>query len=342
MKKSFPRRLLDSHSDNLKFLGLSVIAFVLVTAGAVAQAQQPKKVPRIGWLSEAYVRSQPSPRNDAFLQGLRDLGYIEGQNVVIEHRSARGKDERLPDLAAELVRLKVELIVALEPPSTRAAKSATDTIPIVMRSTDDPVRTGLITSLARPGGNITGVTSIVTELIGKRLELLKEVVPRNSRIAILWNPDYQAGSGFKEAESEARTLGIQIQSVEVRDPGDFERAFKSATEWRAGGLLPLRSPLIVRQARRIAELAVKNRLPAAYDDREFVDVGGLMSYGTNLADLYRRAATYVDKILKGRKPADLPVEQPMKFEFIINLKAAKQIGLTIPPNVLVRADRVIK
>ena len=316
---------------------------VLLALSFDAQAQQTKKAARIGWLSEAYVRSQPSHRNDAFLQGLRDLGYIEGQNMTIEHRSAQGKDERLPELAAELVRLKVELIVALEPPSARASKSATDTIPIVMRSTDDPVRTGLVASLARPGGNITGVTSIATELIGKRLELLKEVVPRNSRIAILWNPDYKPGaSGFKESESEARTLGIQVQSVEVRDPGDFEKAFKIATEGRAGGILPLRSPLIVRQAKRIAELAVKNRLPAAYDDREVVDVGGLMSYGTDLADLYRRAATYVDKILKGRKPADLPVEQPTKFELVINLKTAKQIGLTIPPNVLARADKVIK
>ena len=321
-------------------VALGTVFFALCLS---AEAQQPKKVPRIGWLSEAYVRSQSSPRNDAFLQGLRDLGYIEGQNIVIEHRSAEGKDNLLPDLAAELVRLKVELIVALEPPSTRAAKSATDTIPIVMRSTADPVRTGLVASLARPGGNITGVTSIATELIGKRLELLKEVVPRNSRIAILWNPDYQAGaSGFKEAESEARTLGIQIQFLEVRNPDQFEKAFKSATERRAGGVLLLRSPLIVRQARRIAKLAVKNRMPAVYDDREFVDVGGLMSYGTDLTDLYRRAATYVDKILKGTKPADLPVEQPMKFELVINLKAAKQIGLTIPPNVLVRADKVIK
>jgi putative ABC transport system substrate-binding protein len=241
------------------------------------------------------------------------------------------------------VRLKVELIVALEPPSARAAKNATDTIPIVMRSTDDPVKTGLVGSLARPGGNITGVTSIATALIGKRLELLREVVPQNSRIAVLWNPDYQAGTaGFLETQSEARTLGIQIQSVEVRGPGEFEKAFKRATEGRAGGILPLRSPLIVRETRRIAELAVKNRLPAVYDDREFVDVGGLMSYGTDLADLYRRAAVYVDKILKGAKPAELPVEQPTKFELIINLKAAKQSGLTIPPNVLARADRVIK
>jgi putative ABC transport system substrate-binding protein len=294
-------------------------------------------------LSEAYVRSHVSARNEAFLRGLADLGYKEGHNIVIEHRSAEGKNDRLEALAAELVQLKVDIIVALEPPSARAAKKATQVIPIVMRSTDDPVRAGFVASLARPGGNITGVTSIATELIGKRLELIKDILPRNSRIAVFWDPEFQgARSGVIEAQNAARVLGIQLHSLELRRPEDLDAAFKSVLQVRANGILPLRSPLFVRQAKQIAALAVKHRLPAVYDDREFVEAGGLMSYGTDLAELYRRAATYVDKILKGAKPADLPVEQPTKFELVINLRAAKQIGLTIPPNVLARADKVIK
>jgi putative ABC transport system substrate-binding protein len=333
---------MSSVVEKKRTIALNVCATLFLLCLSV-EAQQPKKVTRIGWLSEAYVRSQASPRNDAFLQGLQDLGYQEGKNMLIEHRSAGGKDERLARLAAELVRLNVDLIVALEPPAARAAKNATQTIPIVMRSTDDPVRAGLVASLAKPGGNITGVTSVATELIGKRLELFKEIARRNVRLGILWNPEFEGSEiAFDEAQSKARGLGMQVQSLEVRSPGDLEKSFRSAHGAGAAGVFPLRSPLIVRQTGQITELALKNRLPAVYDDREFVEAGGLMSYGTDLAALYRRAAYFVDKLLKGAKAADLPVEQPTKFELVINLKTAKQIGLTIPPNVLARADRVIK
>ncbi len=314
------------------------VATAILACVHLAEAQQPKKVPRIGWLMV-----NTSPRSEAFRQGLRDLGYIEGQNIVIEMRNVESKVDLLADLAVELVQLKVDLIVALEPPAVRAAQRATKTIPIVMRSTDDPVEAGFVTSLARPGGNITGVTSISTELTAKRLELLKEVVPRLSRVAVLWDPDLPGGTfSFKDAEASARLLKLQLQSLEARRPGDFESAFRTATKQRAQAVITLRNPLIVNERKRIADLALKDRLPVIYDDRDFVETGGLMSYGTNLADLYRRAATYVDKILKGTKPADLPVERPIKFELVISLKAAKQIGLTIPPNVLARADKVIK
>ena len=324
--------------QNLKWGGIAAIGVAFALFGAVAQAQQAGKVPRIGWLMVNW-----SPRSEAFQDGLRELGHVEGQTIVTERRNVETKVDRLDDLALELVRLKVDIIVALEPPAVRAAQRATKTIPIVMRSTDDPVEAGFVASLARPGGNITGVTSISSELTGKRLEILKEVVPRLSRAAVLWNPDFPGGKIiFREAETAAQLLKLQLQSLEARRPEDFEGAFRVATKQHAHGVITLRNPLIVNQARRIADLAIKSRLPAIYDDRDFLEVGGLMSYGTNLADLYRRAATYVDKILKGTKPADLPVEQPMKFELIINLKAAKQIGLTIPPNVLARADKVIK
>jgi putative ABC transport system substrate-binding protein len=237
----------------------------------------------------------------------------------------------------------VDIIVALSPPTAHAAKDATTTIPIVMRSTDDPVATGLVASLARPGGNITGVTSISTELIGKRLEILKEAVPKARVVAVLRNPTApDAAVKWKEVEVASRALGLQLHSVEVRAVTDFAGAFKTATQKQSHALIVLRNPLIVNNRKGIAELATKSKLPAMYDDREFVDVGGLMSYGADLADLHRRLAVYVDKILKGAKPAELPVEQPMKFEFVVNLKTAKQIGLTIPPNVLVRADRVIR
>jgi ABC-type uncharacterized transport system substrate-binding protein len=306
-----------------------------------SRAQQATKIPRLGYL----LALTPDQSLDfkAFRQGLAALGYVEGKNIVIEYRSAEGNVGRLADLAAELVALKVDIIVALAPPAAQAAKNATKTIPIVMRSTDDPVTTGLVDSLARPGGNVTGLTSISTELIGKRLEILKEAVTGASRVAVLRNPTVpDAAIKWQEVELAGRALKLQLQSVEVSGPEGFASAFKNAMAHRAQALFVLRNPLIVNNRTKIAELAVKNRLPAIYDDREFVDAGGLMSYGTDLADLHRRAATYVDKILKGAKPADLPVEQPMKFEFIVNLKAAKQIGLTIPPNVLARADRVIK
>jgi putative ABC transport system substrate-binding protein len=328
-----------------KTMSRRIVSFVVATAILVsvslAEAQQPKKVPRIGYLS---IGSQLGPIGEAFLQGLRDLGYVEGKSIVIEYRGdPQRREDRLPEFAADLVRLKVDVIVALDPPAARAAKNATKTIPIVMRSTSDPVQAGFVASLARPGGNITGVTSISTELYGKRLELLKEVIPRLSRVGVLRNPDRSDNAiNFKEMEIAARSLDLRLQSLEVRGANDFESAFRAAGKARAEALITIRTPLINAERKRVADLAVKSRLPAIYDDREYIDAGGLMSYGTDLADLHRRAATYVDKILKGTKPADLPVEQPTKFELIINLKAAKQIGLTVPPNVLARADKVIK
>jgi putative ABC transport system substrate-binding protein len=341
MNKKSWMRWLNSSSDNLKSLSIVAIVFTFALGFAAAQAQQPGKIPRLGYLMA--LSPDQSPDIKAFRQGLTALGYVEGKNIVIEYRYAEGKLDRLPDLAAELVALKVDIIVALSPPSARAAKNATTTIPIVMRSTDDPVTTGLVASLARPGGNVTGLTSMATDLIGKRLEILKEAIPRISRVAVLRNPTApDASLKWQEVETAARALKLQIHSVEVSGPNDFENAFKAAIKHRDQALIVLRNPLIVNNRTKIAELAIKNRLPAMYDDREFVDAGGLMSYGTDLADLHRRAATYVDKILKGRTPADLPVERPMKFEFIVNLKAAKAIGVTIEPNVLVRADRVIR
>ncbi|MGH7772698.1 MAG: ABC transporter substrate-binding protein, partial [Candidatus Binatia bacterium] len=297
--------------------------------------------PRIGYLSAG--PSGPSPNIEGFREGLRALGYVEGQNIAIEYRYAAGRDDRLADLAAELVRLKVDLIVTDSSPAARAAQKATKTIPIVMAASGDPIGTGLIASLSRPGGNITGLTHLSPELSGKRLELLKEVVPKASRVAILWNaanPDKV--SDFRETEAAARALRVQLQSLEVRGAEDFDKAFAAATSGRAHALITLSDPLTGSRGRRILDFALKNRLPAMYGERGFVDAGGLMSYGHIPADLHRRAATFVDKILKGTKPADLPVEQPVKFEFVINLKTAKQIGLTIPPNVLVRADKVIK
>jgi putative ABC transport system substrate-binding protein len=323
-----------------KFL-ICLLVTSLLTTVLHTEAQQTAKIPRLGYL----MALSPDQSLDlkAFRQGLAALGYVEGKNIVIEFRYAEGKLDRLPDLAAELVALKVDIIVALSPPAALAAKNATKTIPIVMRSTDDPVTTGLVESLARPGGNVTGVTSMATDLIGKRLEILKEAIPRISRVAVLRNPTApDASLKWQEVETAARALKLQIHSVEVSGPNDFENAFKAAIKHRDQALMVLRNPLIVNNRTKIAELAVKFRLPAMYDDREFVDAGGLMSYGTDLADLHRRAATYVDKILKGRTPAELPVERPMKFEFIVNLKAAKAIGVTIEPNVLVRADRVIR
>ncbi|HEY2990634.1 MAG TPA: ABC transporter substrate-binding protein [Candidatus Binatia bacterium] len=313
---------------------------LLLALNSPAEAQQPTKIPRIGYLS---VGDKLGPRGEQFLQGLREVGYRDGKNIVIEYRGDPDRREsRLPDLAGDLVRLKVDVIVALDPPSAGAAKNATKTIPIVIRTTDDPVRDGLVASLARPGGNITGLYSISAELIGKRLEVLKETVSGLSRVAVLWNPGAKTyAHNFQETEAAARSLGLRLQSLEVRAPKDFENAFRAATKERSQALFPLRNPMIVNERKRIAELASKFRLPGIYDEREFVESGGLMSYGTNLADLYHRAATYVDKILKGAKPADLPVEQPTKFELVINLKTAKALGLTIPPSVLARADQLI-
>ena len=282
-------------------------------------------------------------RIEAFRQALHDLGYVEGKNLVVEYRYGERKEERFPDLAAELVSLKVDVIVTSSTSGVLAIKKATTTIPIVLAGVSDPVGTGLVASLARPGGNITGLSLLAPELSGKRLELLKEAFPRVSRVAVLWDPDNQANMlSFKETQAVARALKVQLQSLAVQNPSDLEKAFSAITTRRADALIIIRSPLTYNNLRGIVEFAAKNRLPAMYPDREFVDPGGLMTYGPIGEDLFRRAATYVDKILKGTKPADLPVEQPMKFELVINMKTANQTGLTILPNVLARADKVIK
>jgi putative ABC transport system substrate-binding protein len=307
-----------------------------------AQAQQPTKIPRIGFLSAGSASSQ-SFRVEAFRQGLRELGYVEGKNIVIEYRYADGKLDRLPALVAELGRLKVDIIISGGPAVTRSAKEATVTIPIVMGFDNDPVGSGFVASLARPGGNITGLSTLAPEISGKQLELLKEVVPRLSRVAVLGKstePGY--AQVLREMELAAGALGLRLQSLEVRDPMDISIAFREASKGRAGAILVLANPVLFSHRTQTVELAIKNRLPAIYYATEFVEDGGLMTYGVSVTDLFRRAATYVDKILKGRTPADLPVEQPMRFEFIISLPAAKKIGLTIPPNVLVRADKVIR
>jgi putative ABC transport system substrate-binding protein len=287
----------------------------------------------------------PHPQ-EVFRQGLRDLGYVEGRNVVIEYRDAEGKPERLPALAAELVGLKVDVIVAGGQPHALAAMQATRTLPIVFIGAADPVTSGLVTSLARPGGNVTGLSFLAPELVGKRLELLKQAVPGVTRVAVLWEPGGQgertAKDMLKQAEAAARALGVRPQFVEARGPADFDRAFSDMTRARAGALTVLGSVMFVNERRRLVDLAAKNRLPAVYLSREFVDAGGLMSYGPNVADLFRRAATYVDKILKGAKPGDLPVEQPTKFELVINMKTAKALGLTIPQSLLGRADHVVE
>ena len=317
----------------------ATLAFVL---GVAAEAQQPTKVPRIGYLSTDSPTTI-AERIEAFRQGLRELGYAEGKNIVIEWRFAEGKADRLPGLAAELVRLKVDVIVTSGPAATRAAKEATVTLPIVTAQDPDPVGNGLVASLARPGRNITGLSTLAPEISGKRLELVKEIVPGLSRVAVLASSTTPGNAqALRETELAARAFGVQLQYLNVRSAKDIEPAFRAAAKGHADAVLVLQSPVFVNERTQLADLAVKGRMPAIYDRREFVDDGGLICYGTNFADLSRRAATYVDRILKGAKPADLPVEQPEKFELVINLKAAKQIGLTIPPNVLARADKVIK
>jgi putative ABC transport system substrate-binding protein len=309
---------------------------------SIAQAQQAAKIPRIGFLM-ASLPSADSARIEAFRQGLRELGYVEGNNIIIEYRSADGKTDRVPGLAVELVRLKVDIIVTAGPLPTRAAKDATTTIPIVMAQDPDPVSNGFVASLARPGGNITGLSTLRPEISGKQLELLKEIIPRLSRVAVFGTSTIPGNAQqLREVELAAKAFGIKLQYLDVLRSKDIEIAFREASKLRIDAVLVLNGPIINSQRTQVVELAAKSRLPAIYYTAEYVEVGGLMSYGTSFTDLFRRAATYVDKILKGRKPVDLPVEQPMKFEFIVNLKAAKQIGLTIPPNVLVRADKVIR
>jgi putative tryptophan/tyrosine transport system substrate-binding protein len=308
----------------------------------LAEAQQAKKVHRIGYLT-SNTSSAELPRFDAFRQALRELGHVEGQNITIEYRYAEGRFDRLPGFAAELVGLKVDVLVGVTTNAVVAAKNATRTIPIVFFGGGDPAVAGLVDSLARPGGNITGFTSIGAVLAGKRLELLKETVPNLSRVAVLWDPqDPSAAQQWKESQLPARELGLQLHSMEIGSADDFESAFKEAIKARSAGLAVTSGALSLSNQKRVAELATKNRLPAIYSRKDFVTSGGLMSYGDDRTEPYRRAAIFVDKILKGTKPADIPVEQPTKFELTINLKAAKQIGLTIPPNVLARADKVIK
>jgi putative ABC transport system substrate-binding protein len=323
-----------------------LVAVVLLALGVIAEAQQPKKVPRIGYLSPSDAAIE-STRSEPIRRALRELGYIEGQNIAIEYRYAEGKQDRYPELAAELVRLKVDIIVvAGGTRQTRAAKNATKTIPIVMVGLgSDPVEAGLIESLAHPGGNVTGVTNLTRELGGKRLELLKEAVPKLARVAVLFDPANPPNvlEVKKVLPVAARALKLTIQPWEVRDSDGFEKVFAALNKQRPDGLyVPGGGPLMSTNLKRIVGFALKSRLPSTYYDREFVDAGGLMSYTADTAESYRRVAYFVDKILKGAKPADLPVEQPTKFELVINLKTAKQIGLTIPPEVLARANRLIK
>jgi putative tryptophan/tyrosine transport system substrate-binding protein len=313
-----------------------LVVVVLLALRVTAEAQQPAKVPRIGFVSGTGDTQTPGSQVEAFRRGLRDLGYFEANNIQVEYRYVEGKLDRIPNLVAELVQLKVDVLVTGNTSAIRATKQATKTIPIAMVILEDPVATGIVDSLARPGGNITGLTTLARDLSGKRLELLKEVVPRMSRVGVLWNADNSSAAfAIKGYEAAASALKIQLQSSEVRGPNpDLEGAFQGAAKGRAN--------LLLRYQKQIADLAIKNRLPSMYEGSQYVEAGGLMSYASIDAENYRRAAYYVDRILKGTKPADLPVEQPKKFELVINLKTAKQIGLTIPQSVLFRADKVIK
>jgi putative ABC transport system substrate-binding protein len=332
---------------NLKLrTGNSKLAFAVcalfLTLASNAQAQQAEKIHHIGYLSIG-SRSFVPARVEAFRGGLRELGYVEGKNIRIEWRFSDGDATRQRAFAAELARLKVDVIVTEGPADTRAAKEATRTTPIVMAQDTDPVANGFVSSLAHPGGNITGLATLSPELGGKQLELLKEVVPKLSRVAVMGSSNIPgAAQALKATESAAAALGIQLQYVDINSPNDIEGAFKTVSQSRADALIVLGSPVLNTKRVQVAAFATRNRLPATYTRPEFIEAGGLMTYGANYNELYRRAAVYVDKILKGAKPADLPVEQPTKFELVINLKTAKQIGLTIPPNVLARADRVIK
>jgi ABC-type uncharacterized transport system substrate-binding protein len=322
-----------------KAISVLLIGLVLVWVHLV-EAQQQAQIPKIGWLG---ARSASAPAREVFLREFRELGYVEGKNTGFEYRYAEGKLDRLPALVDELVHLKVDVLLTPSTPAAVAAKNATKTIPIVFYSGSDPVGAGLVDSLARPGGNITGFTTISAELAGKRLELLKETVPKLTRVSALWNPqDVTSVQSWKESQLAARELGLQIHSMEASSSNQFENAFKEAIQAGSAALALTDSPVFFSNQKQIVELAAKHRLPAIYANKEFVVSGGLMSYGVDETEPYRRLASIIDKILKGRKPADLPVEQPKKFDFIMNLKAAKQLGLTIPPNVLARADKVIR
>ena len=323
----------------MKLFRLIAIAVALMVDAALASAQPPQNIPRVGIL---FIGGRDQPHLEAFKQGLRERGYVEGKNIALEYRYAEGREDRLPELAAELVQVKVDIIVVTADISAQAAQRATKTIPIVV-TTGDPVTWGLADSLAKPGGNVTGLSVLLADLSGKRVEILKETFPKLTRVAALWNPTGRVASPvFKETSAAAQALSLQLHSFEVQTLPDIEKALVEIPKLRSSALLVLLTPLVTLHSKRIVELALKQHLPGMYPTRQFAEEGGLMAYGPLIGDLYRRAATYVDKILKGAKPADLPVEQPMRFEFIINLKAAKQIGVTIPPNVLVRADKVIK
>ena len=327
----------------MKYSSRWLLILLTVASVHLAEAQQPTKIPRIGVLAAA-TPATAAHLVEAFKQGLHEHGYVEGQNVVLELRFGDGKAEQFPILAAELVRLKVDVIVALTNPVIDAVRQATQTIPIVMPAASDPVGAGFVASLARPSGNITGLTGYSPELNGKRLELLKEAFPKLSRVALLLSPNFPGSTlDLKETESAARALGLRMQPLEVRDDSDIDRSFKAMIKERADALTMFPGhPVLFVNRKKIVELAANHRLPTMYSLIEFVEAGGLMFYGPDLLVGYRRAADYVDKILKGAKPAELPVEQPTKFDLVINLKTAKQIALTIPPNVLARADRVIK
>jgi putative ABC transport system substrate-binding protein len=331
------------NSKKAKVLGFALGAALFALSFPVA-AQQPTKIPRIGYVSGTGDPKTPGLQVEAFRRGLRDLGYIEGKNILIEYRYEEGKPERAPSLVAELIQLNVDVLVAVPSPAIRAAKQTTKKIPIVMLTTADPIATGLIESLARPGENITGLTRLTRDLNGKRLELLTEAVPGTSRVGVLFQPDSTSGRiYFNEYEAAARALKIPLQALEVRTQNpDFEGAFRAAAKRRVSGLITIRNALTLFYRKQIANLALKNRLPSMYEVSDHVEAGGLMSYAANEAEIFKRAALYVDKILKGAKPADLPVEQPTKFEFVINLQTAKALNLTIPQSVLFRADRVIR
>jgi putative ABC transport system substrate-binding protein len=343
-------RVLHPESDNqnskiqkrprrLKWVELSI--FVFVVAGAVVQAQPAKKIPLVGFIVPG-TQASYGARIEAFQQSLRNLGYVEGKNIKIEYRYAEGKFDRVPDLAAEMVRLKVDVIVTGDTPAIQAVKKTTSTIPIVMGNVADAVAAGLVASLARPGGNITGLTTLAPDLDGKRLEIVKEMLPKAPRVGFLWDPSSTGMKiRFSEVQAAARALEIGLQSLEVRNSKELEGVFEAMTREKPGALM-MPNTIVLAYGKQVVEFAAKHRIPLIYDTREFIEDGGLMSYGPSFPDLWRRAAIYVDKILKGTKPTELPVEQPMKFDLVINLKTAKQVGVTVPPNVLVRAESVIK
>jgi ABC-type uncharacterized transport system substrate-binding protein len=327
--------------NNRRKLVIALGAGTLAWAGAV-RAQAPAKVPRIGLLSP-FSPSDAAPFHRAFQLGLRDLGWVEGKNISIEYRYAEGKSNRIPDLAADLVRLKVDIIVTTITLDALAAQKATRAIPIVMAAAGEPVASGLVESLARPGGNVTGLSQMTVELGGKRLELLKEIIPKLSRVAVLWEPRTEISTlAWQKIQLPARQLGIELYSLEILSANDFDKAFEAAIRARAGALAIMPGPVFTANLKQIANHAAKSHLPSIYNVGDFADAGGLLTYGPDRADLFRRAATYVDKILKGAKPSDLPVEQPTKFELVVNLKTAKALGITIPQSVRFRADRVIE